>query len=435
MKRVKRIGLLGLVGGAAACGITAWSLGGVPAARSTAEAATRLLQDSMLLCEYAFVHPSDNTLTDPDGNMQPFYAKLRNLERLSSRRSQQGVPVQVNILHFGDSHIQAGFLTDAVMRHLQYHFGNAGRGFIVPHKLCGSNEPRDYLFQGSGRWESARLVGPQPLSLSMGVSGVAVQGLSRGEQLTLRTFSADGLDYRFNRVRVFHDPQAPLFEIPASLSAEIDVSDMSYDFNTELDLLRLTDTLVLTLRPEGEYAKGPLYGVSLENGRSGVLYHALGVNSACYLHWGRIADQVLTQAAALDPDLVIVSLGSNEAAASRFSEEGFYAEIDRFIAPLRRAFPTVSVLLTSPPEAFRAGVPNDNFALVNKTIGRYAADHHLAFFDLFNATGGCGSARSWYQNQLMGRDRIHYTPKGYQIQGLLLYNALYNGYLRYGMVQ
>ena len=56
----------------------------------------------------------------------------------------------------------------------------------------------------------------------------------------------------------------------------------------------------------------------------------------------------------------------------------------------------------------------------------------MAFIDLYGATGGEGSAESWAEYGLMGRDRIHYTEEGYRVQGLLIYNALYNGYVGYG---
>ena len=125
-------------------------------------------------------------------------------------------------------------------------------------------------------------------------------------------------------------------------------------------------------------------------------------------------------------------MGSNEAAGNNFNDEVFYREIDRFVSALRAANPQASVLLTAPAQAFKRGEPNANFDRVSRTLKRYAQDKGVAFIDVYAATGGIGSARKWAEYDLMARDRIHYTEEGYRVQGLLIYNALYNGFLGYG---
>jgi hypothetical protein len=45
--------------------------------------------------------------------------------------------------------------------------------------------------------------------------------------------------------------------------------------------------------------------------------------------------------------------------------------------------------------------------------------------------GGYGAMGKWYAMKLSARDRVHYTGKGYQIQGDLFYNALMAGYENY----
>ncbi len=389
----------------------------------------QMRQDSLMLASYPFLDTSADTLLDPAGNLAPFFAKLRRLDT----RSESDTTIRVNIVHFGDSHVQADAFPDVVMRRLQVRFGCAGRGMIVPHKLSGSNEPRDYAIRAEGEWFNARLARKNDVELPLGLTGIAVQGKTPENKLWLcnipvRDGSAPYVDYRFDHIRVFHAPTAPIIEAPRSLSLESDVSGLLYDFVTEIDLLKPADTMMLNTHAQGSFAEGPFYGFSLENYHSGVLYHALGANGACYLHWGR-QREVARQSAALAPDLIIISLGSNEAAGNNFIDDVFYREIDLFVGSLRSANPGASILLTSPAEAFKKGNPNPNYGHVSRTLARYAADHGLAFVDLYAAGGGEGSAKLWNDNALMGRDRIHYTVDGYRLQGLLLYNALYKGYL------
>ena len=45
--------------------------------------------------------------------------------------------------------------------------------------------------------------------------------------------------------------------------------------------------------------------------------------------------------------------------------------------------------------------------------------------------GGYGAMGKWYAAGLSAKDRVHYSGKGYQIQGDLLYTALMAGYEEY----
>ncbi|MFZ4583546.1 MAG: hypothetical protein ACOYM7_12920, partial [Paludibacter sp.] len=51
-------------------------------------------------------------------HLTPFFTKLSNLEKFDSTQV-------LNILHIGDSHIQADFLTREIRNSLQKRFGNA----------------------------------------------------------------------------------------------------------------------------------------------------------------------------------------------------------------------------------------------------------------------------------------------------------------------
>ncbi|HEY5747095.1 MAG TPA: hypothetical protein VIU12_13510, partial [Chryseolinea sp.] len=63
---------------------------------------------------------------------------------------------KVNIIHLGDSHIQADFITDVVRRHFQNDFGNAGRGLIVPGRVAGTNEPNNFRTGSTTTWKAKR---------------------------------------------------------------------------------------------------------------------------------------------------------------------------------------------------------------------------------------------------------------------------------------
>ncbi len=397
-----------------------------------AQADTAALLDLSALESYGFVALDADTVYDPAGNLARFYAKLHALGSPSDPAVDPAAVRRVSIVHFGDSHLQGGTMPEAIMRSFHLRFGSAGRGMIVPHRLGGSNEPRDYTIRtvdGPERWPAVR-VNSRGAS-GVGVTGVALHPPQANNKLqiaVLRNAWTDaGPDYAFDRVRIFHGKYAPIIQAPDSLVIDSGLPESIHDFDTEIRLAHPVDSLCLITRPDGRFGRGPIYGFSLENGRSGVLYHALGVNGASFAHWAGQAE-VVRQSVALEPDLILLSLGSNDAAGSPFVESVFYAQVDRFVGPLRAANPGASIVLTAPPEAYRRGVPNPNFGRVSAVLRRYAAERGVACIDLYGITGGAGSAEAHAAAELLGRDKIHYTPAGYRLQGLLIYHALCRGY-------
>ena len=150
----------------------------------------------------------------------------------------------------------------------------------------------------------------------------------------------------------------------------------------------------------------------------------------------------MNQTAALTPDLIILSLGTNEA-FGKCDQKDIYDQIDRVVSMLRDIHPGAVFLLTTPPECHRrvrrkgkkkdyyTYVTNTKVEKVAETIRRYAVGKGLACWDLFSISGGRGSAKSWVKYQLSARDRIHFNIKGYELQGNLLYDAIIKGYNDY----
>ena len=75
---------------------------------------------------------------------------------------------------------------------------------------------------------------------------------------------------------------------------------------------------------------------------------------------------------------------------------------------------------------------NPRTATATETIRRYAKDHHLLVWDMYDVVGGRERAcLNWTEAQLMRPDHVHYLPEGYVLQGNLLYQALIQAYNDY----
>ena len=170
-----------------------------------------------------------------------------------------------------------------------------------------------------------------------------------------------------------------------------------------------------------------------------VSYIDKGVNGATCLtftHPDRIAE-----IAALKPELLILSFGTNESHNRRYNVNVHYNQMDELVKLLQDSLPNVSILLTTPPGSYesfrqrrrrRTYAVNPRTATASETIRRYAKEHRLLVWDMYDVVGGKRRACvNWTEAKLMRPDHVHYLPEGYILQGNLLYQALINAYIDY----
>lgn len=170
-----------------------------------------------------------------------------------------------------------------------------------------------------------------------------------------------------------------------------------------------------------------------------VIYEDMGVNGATCLTFTHPAR--LEAIAGKKPDLLILSFGTNECHNKRYNAQIHYNQINELVTLLEKELPDTPILLTTPPgqyESFRRRRQKRTYAInprtvtAVETIKKYAREHKLAVWDLYNLVGGKESAcTNWTKAELMRPDHIHYLPQAYALQGELLFAAILNTYNQY----
>ena len=372
----------------------------------------------------SFIIDSLNIIHDKNGSLSNIFEQLR-------QQKQDKDKIQVSFLHIGDSHIQAGFFTRIMRTKLQQKFGNAGLGLVVPLKIAGTNQPRDYRITSDGNWESGRMA-TRNKGYTFSISGIIVQTKDKNISLTVeaRNDSINNIRYPFNKITVFHDNTPTL--TPDDSSIVKGTKELNpYTYSIFLD--KHVSQLNLKQKTNNEHVKS-IHAFSLENGNGGVLYHTVGINGA------RCRDfcatpSLIEQTRQLNPEVIIVSLGTNESIETPCNIKGFLENLDCLVKELRKVNPTAAFILTTPAENFRrhqrARVPNERIIMIHDAIVEYAAVNGYAYWDLFELTGGKGSSSKWKQNGLLGRDQIHFSIEGYELQGQLFFEAFMKSYHLY----
>lgn len=173
-----------------------------------------------------------------------------------------------------------------------------------------------------------------------------------------------------------------------------------------------------------------------------ISYTDMGINGAFCTTFTR-PDRI-SDIAALHPDLVILSFGTNESHNRRYNPLLHYRQMDELVRMLRDSLPNVPLLMTTPPGSYdsfrksrrrRTYSINPRTAIAVETMRRFADDNGLAVWDMYEAVGGRQRAcLNWQEAKLMRPDHVHYLPEGYVLQGELFYQALlkaYNDYVGY----
>ena len=128
------------------------------------------------------------------------------------------------------------------------------------------------------------------------------------------------------------------------------------------------------------------------------------------------------------PDLVIISLGTNDA-FSGSSRVKFYEKIDHLVIKIKTLSPQAVILFTTPSDALKknpvTGVYTalPDLEYVVSVIVKYANDHKLAYWNLHQVMGGSYSINTWYQRKMAAPDRVHFNGKGYNMFADWLFEA------------
>lgn len=172
-----------------------------------------------------------------------------------------------------------------------------------------------------------------------------------------------------------------------------------------------------------------------------------GINGATYVTYSIQAE--IDRIVKAKPDLLIVSLGTNDSYTFRFSAEEFRANMATFFTLLEKSLPNLPIVMTTPPPSFlktasrvayargrargkRKSVPrtvvnysyNKNTGTAARTMDYLARQRGYTLINLYGSIGTEREANHWLAKGWMHTDRTHYTVAGYTKHGEYIAAAL-----------
>ena len=422
-----------------------------------------------------------NNIITNTSSMKMFFYKLQQLDIEKKGR--------INIVHIGDSHIQADLMTGVIRKALQERFGNAGNGFTFPHSLARTNGGHYVRFNSNASWQSRRNISVPEDGMNVGLSGIA---LKTRESFVIELNVRDS-SYDFNTIKLITPKNKPAFDLATSSKTivlestvpkkithkirngevlgsiankyDVSITQLKKANGLKSDNIRAGRTLKIPtnqmqnrevkrsefiplqltadaltnsyhsdsaldkiyLLPNKNYKDYTLSGLILEKDDAGIVYHSIGVNGAKCSDYNKYP-LFFEQLPALQPDLVVISLGTNES-FDKMGTEAFKDQLNTFIQNVKAKNPDAAILvMTPPPSLFRRKYPNTFAAGYAKGILGQEVEKNYATWDLYSEMGGLFSVNRNAAKGLMSTDRVHYSKDGYEKQGTLFSTSLLNAY-------
>ncbi|MBS1634957.1 MAG: hypothetical protein JST26_03475 [Bacteroidetes bacterium] len=337
---------------------------------------------------------------------------------------------RVTIVHYGGSHIQAGFWSEKLIDNFQALGNFEGGGvWAFPYKIAKTNGPPFYRSFSDGRWKRCRCALAKEMCPNLGMNGIAAVTNDSATNFGVK-ITTNNHHKNFNTVKVYHNFNAS-FEISLGEQAGLPSkrSDDKSKGYTEFTFENYIDSINFQLiRKDTLQRDFMLYGISLENNKPGYYYAGFGVNgasSSSFLRCPLLVDQLKT----LKPDLVIFSLGVNDTQGKDFTKADFIAHYDSLIALIKKASPDCAILFTTTSDNYIARkTPNKRPIRAEEAMYDLMQKHKAAVWDLYEVMGGYRSIYKWYKSGLAAKDKVHFNSRGYYIVGQLMFEALERSY-------
>ena len=343
----------------------------------------------------------------------------------------------INIIHIGGSHVQAGTFPHTVRRELLSAYPDlmASRGVVFPYAAAPKcNNPTDYRTRSVGRFGLIRNVYQEHVK-PLGIAGIAVYTLDsisevrivpRDSLTKFKTTKITLLGYPTpSALQPFKDSTCiPILRINTATFLPTKIIPEKRQFIYEN--ICVTDSFSFHLANK-DSASFTITGILLENENPGITYHSIGVNGASVKSFLRCA-HFEEEIPLLSPDMVIFGLGINDASEPDFDPAVFKKNYLTLVNQFKKVNPRCFFVFITNNDSYKKVGKNyevNRKALdVRKIMYELADETGGAVFDQFEIMGGLHSMEKWRLAKLAQNDRVHFTKEGYELMGKLLFNAL-----------
>ncbi len=338
----------------------------------------------------------------------------------------------VNIVHYGDSQIEEDRITNILRRNLQADFTGGGIGLLPAYQSVQtqtiqqamSYQPTRSIVYNTYQPRKDKQYGPigqmawidstYTLSIAPRNKNTGLYSAHYFSQVTILSSAEHNM-----RIKV-HNERKTIENKGKSL---------------QLTTFTLPDS---TTRASIQFmGQGHVYGIWFGN-PTGVNVDNIPMRGCSGTIFTRIdASQLRTYFAATHTRLIILQYGGNRM-PHFYSSKGideYVSSLRKQIAYLQHLAPEATFLFIGPSDmSTRKNGKMITYPLlpeVNDKLSTMARDAGIAYWSMYDAMGGKNSMQQWVKSGLAGKDYIHFTRRGANEMGKMLYEELMTVYRYY----
>jgi len=364
-------------------------------------------------------------LENPDS--PEFITFLKKLKDLQTDKSSQ-----TKLLIIGDSHTQCEDFGSALRNYLidSMKIPYAGRGFAFPYPLAKTSQRSDMFFGPNQDWHGCRFT-KTGNDCDWGLAGWTAHFNKDSTVFAWRMGHSEFV--QGDEIQLFCPPKNAysyrlLMYDSTGRNQSLFYNPKTYSF--EGKVLKTTRKLFFDLKrndPEAEFVH---QGFLLKPKKNGFVCSISGTNGARLDHYLQSPD-FQKHIAQIDPDLIVLCLGTNDVYANDFSADGSRSFLNGLLSKIKASVPASAILLVGPPDhCIGRKRANPKTEKINTIFSETAEELDFVFWNQQKAMGGKGSIFQWRKAKLATKDMVHFEPGGYKKQASLLGLAIKTHFLK-----
>ena len=320
---------------------------------------------------------------------------------------------KIKILHLGDSHVQIGGISKGILSVLNSNQIPIQSTLFFPTTVFSDFINPDFDLKTKGNWQGITLTNAHEKD-KIGFSGRKFMLVDQTGSIKIKAKNSNFI----NQIVVYHQNDSLLVE---AKNSEIFSEKLNENlFKTTIQYKKNKRKVTLKINQDINNSS-EFYGFTInENSKSNNYFNA-GVSGVKYLDFFK-NDLLFSQIDLLNPNLILLTLGTNDSYFKLLDTTSFKNELIHFYKKLK--FSQTELIVMSVPDTYYNKEKATHLIFINETIKEICFKNDIPFWDWNEIMGGNSSILKWKELNLVDEDLLHFNYKGYELIGESFAKAL-----------
>jgi lysophospholipase L1-like esterase len=323
---------------------------------------------------------------------------------------------KIDILHLGDSHVQIGEFSKGILNGLMEKGISCNKGWFLPSLIFTELYSNRELKRIKGKFTAENIRNNPHL-----LAGVSGRTFSTLEENFSFKFS---FDEKISSFQILHEDFA-FDKISCSKGGKI-INEVNKTSNLlSVSFARKVKSCRIKFNTTNKEQKDFFAMKAIKHGEENTTsYSNFGVSGAQFSDF-YYAMRIYDHIELLKPQLIIITLGTNDSYFKDLNKNTFPRKLTLFIRKIKEISPKTALIFMTAPDTFYQNEKPSHLKFVNESIISVCSQEQVALWDWNKIMGGENSIHSFAQKKMVDSDLLHFNSAGYKFFGNLFIQAIF----------